>query len=159
MAKKKNRCVFFSILIITVIISFGLINRSVIDISKIRKAGDDFHYNTISVSAIIGGFLFTGISILVSVLENKRIKRLWDFNYLDNVYHSAFVGMIANILTIVCALAILICNIDYKTEDILIHIEIITLILSIVFFSWCIYWLIFVISKLKEDKSQSIDPN
>ena len=31
------------------------------------------------VSAIIGGFLFTGISILISVIDKERIKRLWDF--------------------------------------------------------------------------------
>ena len=54
---------------------------NVLDFGSCNK---DFHYNVISMSATIGGFLFTGISILISTLEKERIKRLWDYNYLDN---------------------------------------------------------------------------
>lgn len=51
------------------------------NISLFLKCNVDFHYNAISMSATIGGFLFTGISILISTLEKSRIKRLWDYNY------------------------------------------------------------------------------
>ena len=40
------------------------------NISLFLKCNVDFHYNAISMSATIGGFLFTGISILISTLEN-----------------------------------------------------------------------------------------
>ena len=45
---------------------------------------NDFYYNCITLSSIIGGFLFTGISILISALDKDRINRLWENNYLDN---------------------------------------------------------------------------
>lgn len=105
-----------------------------------------------SMSAIIGGFLFTGISILISVIDKERIERLWDNNYLDNLYWSAFVGMIANVITIIVAFSLVFLDISPKVEDIFIQIEITTLIMGIVFFVWCIKHLIFIISKLKTEK-------
>ena len=74
------------------------------NISLFLKCNVDFHYNAISMSATIGGFLFTGISILISTLEKSRIKRLWDYNYLDNLYRAAFIGISANVVTLVVAL-------------------------------------------------------
>lgn len=126
-----------------------LFKSPLFDISKFEELAPDFHYNAISLSAIIGGFLFTGISILISVIDKDRIKRLWDCNYLDNLYRSAFVGMIANVATIIVAFSLVFLNICSKAYDILVKIEITTLIVGIVFFAWCIKHLIFVISKLK----------
>lgn len=94
--------------------------------------------------------MFTGISILISVIDKERIKRLWDNNYLDNLYRSAFVGMLANIVTIVAAFLLIFLKIDKQVVNILIKIEITTLIIGIVFFAWCIKHLIFIISKLKK---------
>ncbi len=152
MTKKKNWIKLVLTLIISIIVSFILTYYSVIDVEKIRKFGSDFQYNVISTSAIIGGFLFTGISILISTIDKERIKRLWEHNYLDNLYRSAFVGMVSNIITIIIAIAYLclnLCNHE-NVERILIMIEIIGLIVGIVFFSWCIKKLISIISKLKK---------
>lgn len=126
-----------------------LFHFSVIDVAKIRDLGSDFQYNAISTSAIIGGFLFTGISILISAIDKERIKRLWENNYLDNLYRAAFVGMISNVITIVAALADLCLNVPEKIENTLYCVEIVGLIVGIVFFSWCIKKLISIISKLK----------
>ena len=79
-------------------ISVILFNSSLFDIQKIKALGTDFHYNTISMSATIGGFLFTGISILISTIDKDRVKRLWDNNYLNNLYRAAIVGMVSNII-------------------------------------------------------------
>lgn len=87
------------------------------DISKFERLDPDFHYNAISMSAIIGGFLFTGISILISVIDKERIERLWNNSYLDNLYRSAFVGMIANVITIIVAFSLVFLDISQKAED------------------------------------------
>ena len=121
-----------------------------LDITKVLELGNDFHYNTISASALIGGFLFTGISILISALSNERIKRLWDNHYLDNLYHAAFIGMSANVITIIDALIILCINVSEKATRILIYIEIALLFTSIVFIIWCIIQLVSVIKRLKD---------
>lgn len=150
MTKLKNWIWLGIVLLLSIGVSIALFKSSLFDISKFEELAPDFHYNAISLSAIIGGFLFTGISILISVIDKDRIKRLWDCNYLDNLYRSAFVGMIANVATIIVAFLLVFLNICPKANDLLVKIEITTLIVGIVFFAWCIKHLIFVISKLKD---------
>ena len=150
MTKLKNLIWLGIVLLLSIGVSIVLFKSPLFDISKFEELAPDFHYNAISLSAIIGGFLFTGISILISVIDKDRIKRLWDCNYLDNLYRSAFVGMIANVATIIVAFLLVFLNICPKANDLLVKIEITTLIVGIVFFAWCIKHLIFVISKLKD---------
>lgn len=149
MTKLKNWIWLGIVLLLSIGGSFFLIQSPLFDIAKFDYLAPDFHYNAISMSAIIGGFLFTGISILISVIDKERIKRLWDNNYLDNLYRSAFVGMIANVTTIIVAFLLVFLDTGEQVMNILIEIEITTLIIGIVFFVWCIKHLIFVISKLK----------
>lgn len=150
MTKLKNWIWLGIVLLLSIGVSIVLFKSPLFDISRFEELAPDFHYNAISLSAIIGGFLFTGISILISVIDKVRIKRLWDCNYLDNLYRSAFVGMIANVATIIVAFLLVFLNICPKANDLLVKIEITTLIVGIVFFAWCIKHLIFVISKLKD---------
>lgn len=150
MTKRKNWIWMVIVFLLSVGGSVCLVCSKFFDINQFDCLVPDFHYNAISMSAIIGGFLFTGISILISVIDKERIKRLWDNNYLDNLYRSAFVGMLANIVTIVAAFLLIFLKIDKQVVNILIKIEITTLIIGIVFFAWCIKHLIFIISKLKK---------
>lgn len=152
MTKLKNWIWLGLVLVLSIGVSIILFKSPFFDISKFEKLAPDFHYNAISMSAIIGGFLFTGISILISVIDKERIERLWNNNYLDNLYRSAFVGMIANVITIIVAFSLVFLDVCQKTEDIFIQIEITTLIIGIIFFAWCIKHLIFIISKLKTEK-------
>jgi len=147
----KNWIKLIVILTATVVASILLIKFSIIDINKILLQNNDFQYNAISMSAIIGGFLFTGISILISAIDKERIKRLWDNKYLDNLYRSAFIGMISNVITIVAAFILLCCRISTTIQQILIYIEAVTLIVGIVFFAWCIKQLIFILTKMKNN--------
>ena len=121
---------------------------NVLDFGSCNK---EFHYNVISMSATIGGFLFTGISILISTLEKARIKRLWDYNYLDNLYRAAFIGITANIASLVIALGIIILKFKEKMQCLLVDVEISAVITSIVFFIWSMKQMIFVISRLKDN--------
>ena len=153
MTKRKNWIKLVSYLIFSVILPILLIEFSIIDISKIIALGNDFHYNVISLSAISAGFLFTGISILISTLEKKRIERLWKNNYLDNLYRAAIIGIIFNILTVITSIVILICKIGTQIYRILVYFELILLIASLLFFIWCLIKLISLISKLKESNN------
>ena len=150
MTKLKNWIWLGIVLLLSVGISILLFRSPFFDIIKFEELSPDFHYNAISMSARIGGFLFTGISILISVIDKERIKRLWDCNYLDNLYRSAFVGMTANIATIAVAFLLVFLNISQRITTMLIHVEITTLLIGIIFFAWCIKHLIFVMSKLKD---------
>ena len=149
MVKKKNWIKLLLVLVLSIVLSILLPVFSIIDPDKIRSLGGDFQYNIISTSAIIGGFLFTGISILISAIDKERIRRLWENNYLDNLYYSAFIGMIASVSSICFAVADLVIVIDPKIQNYVFYIEIGGLIVGLVFFSWCIKKLITIVSKLK----------
>ena len=147
--KQKGWIILTVVLGLSILLSGVLIATNVISIKKIEALGDDFQYNAISMSSIIGGFLFTGIGILISVIDKDRIKRLWDNNYLDNLYRSAFAGMISNVITIILSFTFLFCDICDKIDDYLLSIEITSLIVGLVCFAWCIKRLITLILKLK----------
>lgn len=76
---KKNgivKIIFFIVINITV--AFALYNF--LDFKKISGMSD-FHVNMITVSSIIGGFLFTGLGVLLGAIGNHRIQRLFTHNY------------------------------------------------------------------------------
>ena len=146
MTNKKNWRIFIIILLLSIAVPILLLRFSLINVDGIVSLGSDFHYNMISMSAIIGGFLFTGISILISAIDKERIQRLWQNNYLDNLYRAAFVGMIANVLTIITAVAFLCAVHTEKAGVLLIKVEFITLFIGLVFFIWSIKHLLFIIT-------------
>ena len=150
MTNKKNWRIFIIILLLSIAVPILLIRFSLINVDGIVSLGSDFHYNIISMSAIIGGFLFTGISILISAIDKERIQRLWQNNYLDNLYRAAFVGMIANVLTVISAVAFLCAVHTEKAGVFLIKVEFITLFIGLVFFIWSIKHLIFIITRMRK---------
>ena len=148
--ERNNWIKLIVILFLAIGVSFALFNSPLFDIQKINAHGPDFHYNTISMSATIGGFLFTGISILISTIDKDRIKRLWENNYLNNLYRAAIAGMISNVASIVLAFLLMILEFDNSTKEKFMYAEISTLIIGIIFFGWCIKQLAFVMRKLKK---------
>ena len=147
--KLKGLVKLILVVLVTLIISLTLIKKQIIDVETIKNMSEDFQYNLISVSSVIAGFLFTGISILISVIDKENIKRLWDNNYLDNLYGSAFIGMSSNVLTIILSLSQLCCDFSDDIQDQVISAEILTLILGLVCFIWCIKDLLWLITRLK----------
>lgn len=148
---KKNRYIkgFFLVLLILVVLVILMIHFQIINIDKIIELGNEFQYNIISMSSIIGGFLFTGLSLIISVLDNERIDRLWENGYLNNLYRVAIMGLIFNIISLISALAILITNISNYIYF-AICLEIVSVIVSIIFFAWNIGHLLYIIKHLKK---------
>ena len=158
--KSKNLIESIGVTVITLGISLFLLYHNIIDmeglVSSTNNFEYDFQYNIIQTSAIIAGFLFSGVSILISAIDKDRIKRLWNYNYLDNLYVFAFEGMISNIVTIVCAILILIFSLDDKIKIAVLYIEVISLNLGIVSFVVCIKYLLFIIRRLKDGNTTSM---
>lgn len=140
---------FAGVLIVSLLTSIFITSTSRVDIEEILELGNDLQYNLIATSATIGGFLFTGISILISAISNGRIERLWNNNYLDNVYRAAFVGILANILTILTAVSMVFLTMEDKMKAICIRVEMVCVLCSIVFFTWCVLNLVFILTRMK----------
>lgn len=155
MSKIKNYIVLVSFFIFLSIVFVIIIHFNFIDVDQILYLKNDFHYNIITLSATIGGFLFTGISILISILDKDRIRRLWDNNYLDNLYRFAFIGLSAYAMNVIIAFALL-CN-DFSNnsaqlqdlEKNLIYIELLTFWFGFGSFVFCSRYLLIIIKKLK----------
>ena len=149
MINRRNWLKLVLVLLCSLIVAYFIVNSSFIDLDRI---GAPFQYNLLSTSSIIAGFLFTGISILLSVIDKDRIRRLWEHNYLDNLYRVAFIGIMTCIITATMALVSLIGNLPDSSLLIVLKIELVSLIISIIFFSWCVIRLFTIIKKLKPTK-------
>lgn len=123
-------------LAITIFAAVWLTNSPWIDLEQVLARETDLQFNLISLSATIGGFLFTGISLFVSTIESKGIKDLWDYGYLERVYLGAFVGIFLNVLTIFAALAMVLMKLDGSVQLLILQAEIVLILTSLVCFVW-----------------------
>lgn len=117
---------------------------------------DPFHYSLISFNSVIAGFLFSGISILVSLISNPSIKRLWDNGYLDNMYYSGVVGIFSNVISIILGFTITLkINILSQNSEyikILILTELFSTLCGLIFFVFCVLELIYCINIIRRSK-------
>lgn len=149
MVKKRNFIALVLILISSAIFSFFVINLLYDNIYMIITQNDDFLYNAISFSAVIGGFLFTGVGILISAIDKERIKRLWDNHYLDNMYRFAIIGIISNVVTFLISWFIILVKSTYEELSVLlIYIEISSILFGVISFLVCIAYLISIMKRL-----------
>lgn len=154
MVKKRNVIVLVLIIVATLFFSWVAISLLYNRIYEIITLNDDFLYNAISFSSVIGGFLFTGVSILISAIDKERIRRLWDNNYLDNMYRFAIVGIISNVITFLISwLIIFVKSPDEELNIMLVYIEVSSLLLGVVSFLVCIVYLISIMGKLHNSRT------
>ena len=153
MTEIKNWIKLILVFILSITAAIILTTSSFFDIEQITTLGEDLQYNFISTSATIGGFLFTGISILISAIGNKRIERLWENSYLNNLYRAAFIGIVSNICTILSALALVVLTLSEKATQMAVRAEIISVFVSLVFFGWSVLDLLFILSRMKQSSS------
>ena len=153
MTELKNWIKLILVFILSITAAIILTTSSFFDIEQITTLGEDLQYNFISTSATIGGFLFTGISILISAIGNKRIERLWENSYLNNLYRAAFIGIVSNICSILSALALVVLTLSEKATQMAVRAEIISVFVSLVFFGWCVLDLLFILSRMKQSSS------
>lgn len=153
MIKKRNIIELIAVELLSILIAVGLFWFSILTVDGISKLESDVHYNIISLSAVISGFLFTGISVLVASIDKDRISRLWNCNYLDNLYHSAFLGILFLMLTLLFAFSVLYSHGAFFSFRI--YLEIGCLISGFLYFGLCLKYLYLMISRLKEQLSDS----
>lgn len=150
--------VFFLIMIIVCCVSIFIsvkFNGYFIGLYK----NNDFHYNLITFNSVIAGFLFSGMSILVSLISNPSIKRLWDNGYLDDLYHSGGIGIGMSVVSIIMAFitVLKIIEIDSHIDFIRIWtiIEITFSLGSLLLFLYCVKELMFSIKLLRKKNNNN----
>ena len=148
---RRNYIMLGSVTIGTIIITAILMKFDIISITMINKLGKDFQYNLLSFSGVLAGFLFTGVGILISAIDKERIKRLWYNRYLDNLNHCAALGILCSIFTILTVFSELFCTFSKEIQKKILEFQVLFIILGMVYFIWCTYMLISLISKMKKE--------
>lgn len=120
---------------------------------SLENIDKDFHYNIITLSATLAGFLFTGISILISVIDKNSIEHYWKMNYLDGLCINAFIGIIVFVISIVLAVIFILFNVFEFGNYIMFKVQIVLVWIGIVDFLYCIKELVFIVKELKKDNS------
>lgn len=139
--------ILFNVIVCFAISAVLLSFSNKLDYSSIKNL--DFQYNIITLAATMGGFLFTGVSILISVIDKNSIKEYWDNHYLDVLNYSAFFGIGLFIMIIIMAL-LSVFVLDIRNCETFIKIQTVVLIMGISNFGVSIKELIFVIKKIKK---------
>lgn len=102
----------------------------------------------ITVNSVIMGFLFSGLSFLVSNSDRPRIVRLEKNGYMDAYYNGIYIAMIFNIVSI--GISVLFMTTLIKSK-LLIYVEQIALYGSLIFFIKSLIVLIFFSRKVREE--------
>lgn len=140
----KSNLINILLIIVTTIFYFIFQwNGCIIDFSTLSSSE---HFNILSIASLFGGFVFTGIGIMLSGLAFSRIERLNDNGYMDKYYHTAYFALICNIGTILSAVIIISSK---TTLPVMATIEQGLLYLSIVFFIKCMLDLRKIILKIR----------
>jgi hypothetical protein len=85
--------------------SYILIRCSSVNFSEYRSSSIQF--NLFSFNGLIAGFLFTGLSIIMTIAEKDGISRLYKGGYLDQFYNTLILGIIHHIIAIAIGLVII----------------------------------------------------
>lgn len=148
---KTRRTIYFiiynTIILLVVIV---LIKLFYAKINRTNITELDFEYNLITLASTLGGFLFTGISILISVIDKKSIKPYWEAHYLDLLNASAIIGIISFLIAIIVSILAVLFD-SVRETDIIIKAQLCLTTIGIADFAFSIEELIFVIKKLKEN--------
>lgn len=123
----------------------------VADFSWMKKAD---HFSILSLSSMLGGFLFTSLGIMISGLGLERIKRLNRYNFLNSYYKAVDIAIVFNIITVLCAILLLSINKDQINNcllNVLLFSEQVCLYISVVLFIKCMIQSAQILKIIKKD--------
>ena len=132
------------------IVVFGLLNQNE-TIDGFAAFTNSEHFSIISVSSLFGGFLFTGLGIIISGLGTERIRRLDRFGYMNKFYTTIYLAITFNIVTIISAVFLISLKMSDVIVDALVIIEQIFLYLSIIFFVKCMLDLKKIVKMIRDE--------
>lgn len=109
-----------------------------------------FHFNVLSINAVIAGFLFTGLSILISVSNKKIVKLLNKGGYLSIIDKSIYLGIFSHLSSIAFSFVCMI-NTSLRLQPIFTNIQFLSFLLGIAYFFMSIIKLKTVIDNIRKE--------
>lgn len=134
---------FFNVLIfiISAIIFFYILKNNI-------TINDNDRINIITINSLLIGFLFTGLSIIISGLEKDRIKRLNNNYYLEGFFYGIYVGVLFLCISMIISIVLFIKLI--LNCCILKYLELSFLISGMLYFLKSVYSLFTLTEKIRK---------
>lgn len=133
---KRNKTLVFSY-VVSLIIVWLLLYHSNVKFSDFLDNSSQF--NIISFNGLIAGFLFTSLSIIMTIAEKEGVKRLYVGGYLDQFYNTIILGIIHHVVAVVLGLITLLKPI--KVDETLVKIQFISEIIGVCLFVISVFYL------------------
>lgn len=142
-----------SIVIMVVLILVKLISFT----SLVNPSNTDVCWNIITVNSVFAGFMFTSLSMLISVVFSDTVKRLERASLMDEVYRNILCGIYCSLLSIGFALIIIFILPNASFKGVLYDLVnkavpffmVYTLVLSILCFLYSVLDVRFIIKDLR----------
>ena len=109
---------------------------------------DNDRINIITINSLLIGFLFTGLSIIISGLEKDRIKRLNNNYYLEGFFYGIYVGVLFLCISMIISIVLFIKLI--LNGCILKYLELSFLISGMLYFLKSVYSLFTLTEKIRK---------
>ena len=119
-----------------------------IDLNLIFE-NNDIHINILTVSSMIAGFLFSGLSILMALNKSETMEILKTAGRDGEVYNSYKYGILASLFSIILST---ISFLTFQKNQLLLFLEVYSLILGILYFGFTIHQLFIIISDFNNRK-------
>jgi ABC-type Fe3+ transport system permease subunit len=141
----RKKIVTYNIIILAILFFFIVLPNK----DTITKICDkNSHFNIFTAISIFCGFLFTGLSILISSSNTWVYKVLNQANRIDKIYFSIYLGLSSGCLSMIISLFLAFSIIRSGTFFII--VEFILLFLTIFNFILSLFYLISIINNIKD---------
>lgn len=163
--KRKQAVKFYILTVLAIIFIFLALIFHIIPTEN-----EDIYDYIITISSVMGGFMFAGLGILVSAISVPNIKRFWDGHYLDNLYRASILGLMCDILAMLLSFVVLYVNkatliqiaskikfinpelVLNKAKILIEYTDIVCASMGLIYFIWSILVLIKIFNVLKKDR-------
>ena len=98
---------FLSVLTATLLKQTNIIDYSIF---MVNESNYDFYWNVINFNAIISGFMFTALGIIMGMSDGKIMQRLSATSIVDRMYLNVVFGIWAGIVSVCLALLVIISS-------------------------------------------------
>jgi len=142
---KKNRTLI-AVYIFSVVSAYLVIIYSNVNFVKYMELSVQF--NLISFNGLIAGFLFTGLSIIMTIAEKEGIKRLYKGGYLDQFYNTLILGILHHTAAIILGLVIVLKPI--QTNGTMVKFQFVNEVIGVCLFISSVFYLQFLLRLMRK---------
>lgn len=101
--KKIIKGIIISTIVMSILYLTGAINLT----SLVDSNNSEICWNIITINSVFAGFMFTSLSMLISVITSDTIKRLERASLMEEVYKNILCGVYCSLISITFALIII----------------------------------------------------